>query len=139
MQTFLPHPCFAKSAASLDNRRLGKQRVECLQILRSLNDPDYGWKNHPAVKMWQGYSKSLALYGVAICDEWIRRGFKDTCRDKISLYLPAILKSATGGIPPWVTDELCLSHQSNLIRKDSAHYAPQFPNVPNDLPYVWPA
>ena len=27
MQTFLPHPDFEGSAASLDDRRLGKQRV----------------------------------------------------------------------------------------------------------------
>ena len=37
MQTFLPYPDFAKSAACLDNRRLGKQRVECLQILKTLS------------------------------------------------------------------------------------------------------
>jgi len=34
MQTFLPFPDFAESAKCLDNRRLGKQRVEAKQILR---------------------------------------------------------------------------------------------------------
>ena len=38
MQTFLPYPDFAKSAMCLDNKRLGKQRIECLQILKALND-----------------------------------------------------------------------------------------------------
>ncbi|MFN7881952.1 MAG: pyrimidine dimer DNA glycosylase/endonuclease V, partial [bacterium] len=33
MQTFLPSPSFAESARILDNKRLGKQRVECKQIL----------------------------------------------------------------------------------------------------------
>ncbi len=36
MQTFLPYPDFARSAAVLDPARLGKQRVETLQILRAL-------------------------------------------------------------------------------------------------------
>jgi len=138
MQTFLPLPSFTESAHYLDNRRLGKQRVECLQILRALNDPSYGWQNHPAVKMWRGFEKSLAVYGVAICDEWIFRGFKDTCRDKITLYLPPILKNARNCVPPWVTAQLCESHQSNLVRKNPDHYGKLFPHVRNDLPYVWP-
>ena len=36
MQTFLPFADFAASAAVLDDRRLGKQRVETLQVLRAL-------------------------------------------------------------------------------------------------------
>ena len=31
------------------------------------------------------------------------------------------------------------SHQSALVRKDPDHYRPLFPDVPDDLPYVWPA
>ena len=33
MQTFLPFADFAETAAVLDHRRLGKQRIEVLQIL----------------------------------------------------------------------------------------------------------
>jgi hypothetical protein len=40
--------------------------------------------------------------------------------------------------PSWLDDSLCLTHQSNLIRKDPAFYGPLFPGVPNNLPYVWP-
>lgn len=36
MQTFVPFPDFARSAAVLDDKRLGKQRVEVLQIVRAL-------------------------------------------------------------------------------------------------------
>lgn len=39
MQTFLPFADFSKSAACLDDKRLGKQRVECLQILKALQPP----------------------------------------------------------------------------------------------------
>jgi Pyrimidine dimer DNA glycosylase len=42
MQTFLPYPDFVACARVLDSRRLGKQRVEALQILRALLVPDYG-------------------------------------------------------------------------------------------------
>ena len=41
MQTFLPYPDFEQSAKSLDNKRLGKQRVECLQILQTLQKGPY--------------------------------------------------------------------------------------------------
>ena len=135
MQTFLPYPSFTASAKALDNRRLGKQRVECLQILKALTDPDYGWKNHPAVKMWQNDKLSLVAYGRAICIEWIHRGFNDTCLGKISEFAePYVVLH----IPRWITPALCLSHQSNLLRKDPSHYGPLFPDVPDSLPYVWP-
>lgn len=136
MQTFLPYPSFSKSASVLDNRRLGKQRVECLQILKALTLPSYGWQNHPAVKMWRGFEHLLVVYGCQICLEWTNRGFKDTCFDKIASF--GTLHPNGPVAIPWLTDALCASHQSNLIRKLPEHYAPLFPNTPDDLPYVWP-
>jgi hypothetical protein len=138
MQTFLPFKSFYESARVLDNRRLGKQRVECLQILKALHDPEYGWQNHPATKMWRADVFGLAQYGLNICDEWIRRGFKDTCRDKIAQF--SCTKRALQYIipPDWVTDDFCLSHRSNLVRKMPEHYSKYFPDVSGDLPYVWP-
>jgi hypothetical protein len=35
VQTFLPYADFAESARVLDRARLGKQRVEALQVLRA--------------------------------------------------------------------------------------------------------
>lgn len=40
MQTFLPYPDFAECARVLDDKRLGKQRVECVDILRAMQPPD---------------------------------------------------------------------------------------------------
>ena len=140
MQTFLPYPDFQQSARCLDNKRLGKQRVECLQILKALNDPKYGWQNHPAVKMWRGHSYKLTQYGYAICDEWIGRGFNDTCREKIQSILANLPISYGAHLnPTWVGHEsFHSSHRSNLLRKDPVHYG-QFGWVEsNDLPYVWP-
>lgn len=67
MQTFLPYADFAASAAVLDKPRLGKQRVEALQVLRALTYPTYGWKRHPAVRMWAGFERGVAAYGLAVC------------------------------------------------------------------------
>jgi hypothetical protein len=80
VQTFLPYHDFDQSAQALDDRRLGKQRVETLQLLNALLKPDAkGWRNHPATLMWKGYERALIRYGVAICREWVRRGHADTC------------------------------------------------------------
>jgi hypothetical protein len=52
MQTFVPYgDDFHRNADALDIRRLGKQRVEGLQILRCLSGLSTGWRNHPIVKM----------------------------------------------------------------------------------------
>lgn len=135
MQTFLPYKSFSKTAKSLDNRRLGKQRVECYQILKALSDPGYGWQNHPAVKMWKDYKNALVEYGITICDEWIRRGYKDTCREKIRGFY---LFHQTSPRPTWLTDEFVRSHRSNLIRKMPEYYQQQWPSVQPTLEYIWP-
>ncbi|MET0716421.1 MAG: MSMEG_6728 family protein [Mycetocola sp.] len=142
MQTFLPYPSFAESARVLDRARLGKQRVEALQLLRAVTIPTYGWRNHPAAKMWRGYVPALTRYGLEMTDAWIERGHSDTVREQVLLFAPevAFLSQDELDLPPWIGDEaLHISHRSNLIRKDPAHYGPLFPGVPDDLPYVWPA
>jgi hypothetical protein len=135
MQTFLPVPSFAGSAQSLDRQRLGKQRVEVLQILNALAGQSKGWTNHPATRMWRGHERALIRYGLAVCDEWIKRGYNDSCRDKILAH-EQTYRHQSADMPPWMGDDnLHRSHQSNLKRKNPDHYA--FP-VPDDLPYVWP-
>ncbi|WP_395817144.1 hypothetical protein [Curtobacterium flaccumfaciens] len=42
-------------------------------------------------------------------------------------------------IPPWNDDEaLHVSHRSKLVQKAPEHYRELFPDVPDDLDYVWP-
>ncbi|MBB4684472.1 MSMEG_6728 family protein [Amycolatopsis jiangsuensis] len=148
MQTFLPYPDFAASAEVLDRRRLGKQRVEALQVVRALTRPGYGWQNHPAVAMWRGYPEALARYGLDICRAWSARGGADSCAGKIVTELAdtgipearsqAELEAA-GELPPWLGDaDVHRSHQAALVRKDAAHYRHWFPDVSPELPYVWP-
>lgn len=142
MQTFLPYADFEKSAAVLDRQRLGKQRVETLQIMKALRY-NKGWVNHPATKMWRGHEGFLITYQRAVVGEWLSRGYKDTCWEKT---LDAFhftfgeLELESYRPPPWLGDEaLHLSHRSNLLRKLPAHYGPLFePGLRDDLPYVWP-
>jgi hypothetical protein len=141
MQTFLPYPDFGRSAAALDRARLGKQRVETFQLLRALTLPTYGWKNHPATRMWRGYVPALTKYGLVMTDAWIDAGFADTVRPQLIEFAPEVDELSEYDLekPPWFGDEaLHLSHRSNLIRKNPEHYEPLFPGTPHDLPYVWP-
>ena len=62
VNTFLPWPDYNKTAKSLDDKRLGKQRVEALQILRANLGLTKGWRNHPAAVMWRGHEGSLIEY-----------------------------------------------------------------------------
>ena len=144
MQTFLPYPDFVASAAVLDDRRLGKQRVETYQILRALTWPKYGWKNHPAVRMWRGFTPALVRYGLDVCDAWEARGRADATRAALLGFTAGRVPDsgalrAGGQLPRWLGEEAVhVSHRSSLLRKDPAHYRRFFPTEPDDLPYVWP-
>lgn len=139
MQTFLPYADFRESARVLDMRRIGKQRVEAWQILRALNGETRGWVNHPATKMWNGYEDALAMYGYVMCEEWIRRGYKDTMLERFAnLLSPRI--AVTAKMPRWLgREDFHVSHQSKLVQKFPEHYREYFPDVRTDLEYVWPA
>jgi hypothetical protein len=136
MQTFLPYASFAETARCLDNKRLGKQRVEVLQILNALTKPEAkGWKNHPATLMWKGHEGALVRYGVVICEEWTGRGFRDTVRDK----LLAFGFSIEAPDPGWIGDErIHASHRASLLRKDNDFYRRHGWTDDPDLPYHWP-
>jgi hypothetical protein len=132
MQTFLPYRNFIQSAEHLDWRRLGKQRVEAMQILNALKRGEGGWYNHPATKMWRGYEDALGLYMNAMINEWVRRGYNNT----MELY-------CDGGriidYPKWLGDEAFhASHRAALLYK-----APEWYNEFNwteepKLAYIWP-
>jgi hypothetical protein len=148
MQTFLPYSDFEASARALDIKRLGKQRVEVIQIVRALTVPGYAWSSHPAVLMWKGYEEALGRYGLTMCAVWVERGFGDTCAETIARDLSAAgvvsirrygELAAAAALPEWLFDPAVLrSHQAALLRKNAGHYAPLFPDVPPDLEYVWP-
>jgi len=161
MQTFLPYPDFAQSMASLDDKRLGKQRVEAYQVLLQLgglkmaNYPDWeprlgGWGSHPAVAMWAGHEIQLAEYIKASCDEWTSRSrlvganeatgalgeivyFTDTVKANTEIALELIRQPDwTDELPAWIgNDAIHRTHRSNLLNKDFDYYSSKFPE---DIP-----
>lgn len=131
MQTFLPYENFTQSAKVLDYRRLGKQRIEASQILKALADPTYGWQNHPATKMWRGYTVALIEYRNIIIQEWINRGYKNNME----------IMSLPRGVryPPWLGDErVHSSHRANLLRKDPDWYGQFGWTEKKQNSYYWP-
>ncbi|GAA1908952.1 MSMEG_6728 family protein [Williamsia serinedens] len=146
MQTFLPYADFLRSAQVLDVPRLGKQRVETVQVVRSLELYDYGWSTHPAVRMWRGFTPGLVRYGLDVAQIWTDGGRADTTAAMIAEFAPDVVgrtqrdMADDGLMPPWLGDErLHLSHRAALVRKDPDRYRPLFgDDVPDDLPYFWP-
>jgi len=131
MQTFLPYISFRKTAKCLDDKRLGKQRVEAMQILNALSNPNNRWKNHPAVRMWKGFEKCLCSYANDIMLEWERRGFENNMEYYNVRWL--------GKPPPWLGNpRLHFSHRCNLVRKFPEHYGYIWNNVDPAIPYWWP-
>jgi hypothetical protein len=149
MQTFLPYEDFAASAAVLDNKRLGKQRVETLQVMKSLTvggGLHGGWSKHPASRMWAGHLSYLMEYQEACVAEWTSRRsvntgeyFKDTCLEKTADFYTSVAELEAPDDRPWFLGHAAfhLAHRSNLIRKDREFYLPMFGNLPDDLEYIW--
>jgi hypothetical protein len=138
MQTFLPYPDFLKSLQSLDNKRLGKQRVETFQILNAIlgrpkkdGTPYKGWLNHPCSIMWKDYTDALKLYFNLSLIVWVDRGFSNTME-------PEKLDSNVVTYPHWLGfEDFHSSHRANLLRKDLEYYSVHgWAENPNN-PYVW--
>ena len=130
MQTFLPYSNFQKTAEVLDWRRLGKQRVEGMQIINTiLNPKQKGWQKHPIVIMWTPYVQALMLYTNTIINEWIKRGYNNNMK---------LYEIDTMSMPYWLgKEEFHASHRANLLRKDFKHYS-QFGWDENpENPYIW--
>jgi hypothetical protein len=135
--TFLPYQDFKASAKVLDKLRLGKQRVECYQMVRViLGYTDGGWRRHPAVVMWENHPHHLIVYGMAICEEWMERGYNDTVWEKLYHLFD---KGNVEHPPSWLGDtRVHDSHKSRLLQKDPGHYGQCGWNVDPNLPYFWP-
>ena len=164
MQTFVPYGTdHWATARCLDDKRLGKQRVEGYQILRALLNETKGWKNHPAVKMWHGYEPGLVVYTLTMCAAWKERGYQDTVSDKVAALAGKWFNGEIctydpvdhtwcwpeGNIsevsfifgPSWLDEKNVLqSHQSNLVHKYPQHYGSMWPHWLEQpkLDYVWP-
>jgi hypothetical protein len=137
MQVFLVYPDVIKSLEILDNKRLGKQRVEAFQIINAITGrpkldgtPYKGWLNHPCSIMFRNHVPFLKMYLNASIDEWVKRGFKNTMNKEI------INEPVT--YPEWWGNEkFHSSHRANLLKKEPEFYNKYgWSEDPSD-PYVW--
>lgn len=141
IQTFLPYPDFELSASVLDRMRLGKQRAECIQLLRALDDSTDRIHRHPACIMWFGHKDALVAYGLVICDEWSGRGYEDNSYGKILAFktCEGIPTQATVSLPRWFGNPMFhASHRANLLKKDHRWYSNFGWTESPLMPYVWP-
>jgi hypothetical protein len=138
MQIFLPYNDFRKSLQVLDNKRLGKQRVETYQIISAITrrpkldgTPYKGWLNHPCTVMWKDHVPALKLYLNHSIGEWIVRGFKNTM-------IMEDVEESEVIYPPFMGNErFHSSHRANLLKKEPEFYCQYgWTENPED-PYVW--
>ena len=147
MQTFLPYKSFTESAKCLDMKRLGKQRVETWQIYQTIKgiSKGNGWRNHPAVLMWKDNPYELLKYGIAICEEWIRRGYKDTMLQRFNdaILIEPEYQTLNGfkvyHLPEFLGDEeFHSSHRQTLLFKNQPHYSNFGWTETPKYEYKWP-
>jgi len=133
MQTFLPYEDFNKSFSVLDYRRLGKQRVEGMQIVNTL-EKGSRWANHPAVKMWRGYELALKQYVNMCIIHWLSRGYKNN--------IPTYNIDESKIIYPWWlgNQDFHRAMRARLIEKNREYYIDKFPGDEdfNNCKYLWP-
>jgi hypothetical protein len=151
MQVFLPHERYQDSVGCLDYRRLGKQRVECRQIILSVCRGDSGgWSNHPCTKMWRGHIPDLMIYHDLCILEWLKRGYNNT----MTVFCPLnarnglkldpeydhvhVLSYFESGPPPFVGDDDFHSrHRAALLYKDPEFYGQYGWKEQPKLDYRW--
>lgn len=153
MQTFLPLGFHYGSLDVLDNKRLGKQRVEAKQIINALEGKTKGWVNHPATRMWIGALPLLKQYHDWAIHVWVRRGFKNNMP---LYYRPlsdgSISRAPMYESPEWALDDnvaysVFLSHRIVLYQKDPKQYGrfekeslawKAVNQIKDDVKCVWP-
>lgn len=141
MQTFLPYSDFGKSAEILDKKRCWKQVIEAKQIISVLEGETTAWRNHPAVRMWEGYIDALKYYfdmmlQYAKGKHNIQTKYQYILQGK---FTPLDFRNIK--YPWWLGDEdFHRAMRARLIEKDREFYLPLFPEDEgfNGGKYLWP-
>ena len=146
MQTFLPYSDFIKSAMALDKKRCWKQVIEAHQIIGCLEGRKTGWKNHPAVKMWEDHIPELMVYFNVFLNV-------SKEKHKVNTTYPFFTLNDFGGKRELLDDGFYHKHpwwfgnenfhramRARLIEKKPEFYEPLWPNDKgfNDSKYFWP-
>jgi hypothetical protein len=148
VNTFVTASTPEECASNLDNKRLGKQRVEAKQIIDILEsshlNESKGYSNHPIVAQWRGFTQALKVYYNAIFDEWEARGYKN---DKLKRYEivqdPALSHLVTKPnevvvmFPKWFFNPIIhLTYKCDLYRKKPEYYGKIFNFTSDEKEYL---
>lgn len=144
MQVFLPESNFQRCAEVLDYKRLVKQLLEGRQIMSVLAGESKGnaWKNHPAVKMFNGYEHELYFYLKAIRNEMQQRGYKwENNWSVIKDTYKRNFVDTPYEIPFWkqnehMFDNILITHRGRLWQKDPVFYSEYYEEGQNFMEYV---
>ncbi len=139
MQTFLPFADFETSLSCLDNKRLGKQRVEAAQIINILSgngkimkNGNITWGNHPAVRQWEKNIDALKLYFNISVSLWVKRGKNNSYE---FFELPEYIE-----MPIWLGHEEYHSrHRASLLFKKFDWYSQFGWEEKPEINYIWPS
>ena len=82
---------------------------------------------------------ALLTYGLNICEEWIRREYKDNMRNRfLSKLWKLHYKKIIYENPSWLGNrKFHLAMRRNLLRKDKKYYSKFGWKVKDNLPYYW--
>ena len=129
MQVFHPYKSALKSIQCLDNSRMGKQRLECIQILLANNNIDTEWEvpksvpPHKNVVLWKNYSGYLFYYLGILLNEWEDRGMKNfVCRGMYEKLRNIYGLQENTKRPRFIDNKFIQTQRLSLLNKKMEHY-----------------
>lgn len=144
MMTYITSESFWECARNLDDKRLSKQRYDCLRIMQIIADPEHKSANHPVVLLWKDDPSGLLNYSRSICDEYRTRQYHlnqpeiETVFDQI-LKVWENVKQPYGSEPCWRNcSALIDSHRAALLHKNPGWYSRWMWKVTPRVKYFWP-
>jgi hypothetical protein len=138
-RAWVPEVELSQIGPRLQRMHLVAQLGEGLIILKALLEPDdgAGWRRHPCVRMFRGYERFFAAYGIEICREHRRRGYEDRC---LPQYVAAWRDLPGPAREPWWWGRHVVHAQdrATLVARKPEWYGPVWPDV-EPLDHVdWP-
>lgn len=144
VNTFVTSNSVSECASNLDNKRLGKQRVEAKQIIDCIESKlTKGFGNHPATLMWKDHIIGLKYYCNAMIKEWkSRKNSKgEPFKNTMEIY-ELDIKDEKEIMPWWFyCKQLQLTHKCSLLRKNPVYYKFELTEKEQEFMYtgyMWP-
>lgn len=165
MIAVLPYWNFDRCATCLDDSRLQDQIGVVKIMLDAIIQDNYRknpWIAAPGTKMWKPWPEALAVYGICLCNEILRRKCEVDCVDilksknyfvlkVIGLRLDCLnyfsrrdfkfdefLEKFNELIPDWIDDKYLFKSQKSYLIQQSDYYRKLWPNTPDNIPLYYP-